>query len=312
MVYTVTLNPAIDKTVVISGFKAGSVNRIQSLREDAGGKGINVSKCLDNLGIKSVVAVIVGGAAGQQLIGMLNHLDISYLCSSVAEQTRTNLKIIDPEQGENTDINEPGPHVPVSTLTELRNLLGVKICPGDIVVLSGSLPKGADASLYKDWTNFFQALGALVFLDADGEAMREGIQANPYMIKPNDEELSRLLGKPMNSLEDLLQAGHSLLKAGIQEVVISLGSKGGLFLSKDGDYLAEALTVPVRSTVGAGDSMVAAMAYSKEKNLPREEQIRLAVAMGAASVMCDGTQAPEKALVWELAKQVEIQEVERK
>lgn len=312
MVYTVTLNPAIDKTVVIPGFKAGSVNRIQSLREDAGGKGINVSKCLDNLGIKSVAAVIVGGTAGQQLIGMLNHLDISYLSTTVAEQTRTNLKIIDPEQGENTDINEPGPHVPVSKLTELRNLLGVIICPGDIVVLSGSLPKGADASLYKDWTNFFQALGALVFLDADGEAMREGIQANPYMIKPNDEELSRLLGKPMNSLEDLLQAGHSLLKAGIQEVVISLGSKGGLFLSKDGDYLAEALTVPVRSTVGAGDSMVAAMAYSKEKNLPREEQIRLAVAMGAASVMCDGTQAPEKELVWELAKQVKIQEVERK
>ena len=118
--------------------------------------------------------------------------------------------------------------------------------------------------------------------------MREGIKAIPYMIKPNDEELSRLLGKPLSALEELIQAGQSLLKTGIQEVVISLGSKGGLFLSKEDCFLAEALTVPVRSTVGAGDSMVAAMAYGKEKHLPRQQQIQLAVAMGAASVMCDG------------------------
>ena len=94
-------------------------------------------------------------------------------------------------------------------------------------------------------------------------------------------------------------------------MVISLGSKGGLFLNREGCFLAEALKVPVRSTVGAGDSMVAAMAYGKEKDLPRQQQIQLAVAMGAASVMCDGTQAPDRELVRELAKQVTIKEVER-
>lgn len=309
MIYTVTLNPAIDKTVVIPRFTAGSVNRIQSLRVDAGGKGINVSKCLDHLGVKSTAAMIVGGTAGQQLTQMLGQLGISYLPTFVDGQTRTNLKVINPERGENTDINEPGPNVSEATLLELRNGLGEIILPGDLVILSGSLPKGADATLYKEWIDFFQSRGAQVFLDADGEAMRQGIQAVPYLIKPNDEELARLLGKPMQSLEDLLQAGHSLLETGIREVVISLGAKGALFLSEVGDFLADALTVPVRSTVGAGDSMVAAMAYGKEKNLPREQQIRLAVAMGAASVMCDGTQAPDKALVWDLAEQVKIQEV---
>lgn len=309
MVYTVTLNPAIDKTVVIPNFTAGSVNRIQSVRVDAGGKGINVSKCLDNLGVKSTAAVIVGGTSGQQLMEMLEQLGIACLSTSVAEQTRTNLKIIDPEQGKNTDINEPGPMVQERTLEELKNQLGVRIDQGDIVILSGSLPRGTDTALYKAWTDYFQSLGAMVFLDADGEAMRQGIQAVPYLIKPNDEELSRLLGRPMDTMEHLLQAGHSLLETGIREVVISLGAKGALFLNETGDFLAEALSVPVRSTVGAGDSMVAAMAYGKEKNLPREQQIRLAVAMGAASVMCDGTQAPDKDLVWDLAKQVKIQEV---
>lgn len=309
MVYTVTLNPAIDKTVVIPDFTAGNVNRIQSLRVDAGGKGINVSKCLDSLGVKSTAAVIVGGTVGQQLMGMLEQLGISCLCASVDEQTRTNLKIIDPAQGKNTDINEPGPTVPEKTLEELKHQLGTKIGQGDTVILSGSLPKGADTTLYRAWTQFFQSLGARVFLDADGDAMKAGIQAKPYLIKPNDEELSRLLGKPMDTMENLLQAGRSLMETGIQEVVISLGSKGALFLSGEGNYLVQALSVPVKSTVGAGDSMVAAMAYGKEKDLPREQQIRLAVAMGAASVMCDGTQAPDKDLVWDMAKQVKIQEV---
>lgn len=309
MIYTVTLNPAIDKTVDIPGFTAGKVNRIEGLRMDAGGKGINVTKCLANLGQPSMAAMLLGGKSGQVIQEMLAQQSIATLIVPVSGETRTNLKIIDSTGHSNTDINEPGPHVSEAALDQLMEQIGEKISPGDIVILSGSLPRGADAATYRHWCTCFQRLGALVYLDADGEAMREGIQAIPYMIKPNDEELSRLLGKPMDTLEELLQAGRSLLASGIEEVVISLGSKGALFLNREGACLADALTVPVRSTVGAGDSMVAAMAYGKEKSLPREEQIRLAVAMGAASVMCDGTQAPDKDLVRELAKQVKIQEV---
>lgn len=310
MIYTVTLNPAIDKTVEIPGFTAGKVNRIQSLRVDAGGKGINVTKCLTNLGTDSTAAMLVGGSSGKNIQQMLAEQNIRTLAVSVSGETRTNLKIIDPTGHSNTDINEPGPFVGEEALDELKKQIAQQIHAGDAVILSGSLPKGADPATYKTWCTYFQELGALVYLDADGEAMKEGIQAVPYMVKPNDEELSRLLGKPLETLEDLVQAGQSLLNMGIQDVVISLGSKGGLFLNREGCFLAEALKVPVRSTVGAGDSMVAAMAYGKEKNLPRQQQIQLAVAMGAASVMCDGTQAPDRELVWELAKQVTIKEVE--
>lgn len=309
MIYTVTLNPAIDKTVVIPNFSAGKVNRIQSLRIDAGGKGINVTKCLDNLGVKSIAGAILGGAAGEIIFALLAQRGLNALPVAVAGETRTNLKIIDQAQGENTDINEPGPDVPEETLLELRNRIGAKICPGDIVILSGSLPKGADASLYHEWTTFFNSLEAVVFLDADGQAMQEGIKAKPYLIKPNDVELSRIVCRDLSTEREIIEAGEALLHAGIKEVVISLGSNGAIFISEDGKFKANALKVPVLSTVGAGDSMVAAMAYGLEKKLPRDKRIQLAIAMGSASVMCDGTQAPDAELVWKLAEQVEIQEV---
>lgn len=309
MIYTVTLNPAIDKTVVIPNFSAGNVNRIQSLRTDAGGKGINVSKCLNSLGAKSISGALLGGSTGEQILSAMTQMGLNPLHVAVSGQTRTNLKIIDPERGENTDINEPGPEVSEASVLELRNRIGDKIRPGDIVILSGSLPKGAVPSLYREWTDFFNALGATVFLDADGEPMRQGILASPYLVKPNDLELSRIAGRELTGQEALIEAGEVLRKTGIREVVISLGAEGAIFLSADGRYKASSLHVPVLSTVGAGDSMVAAMAYGLEKGLPREKQIRLAVAMGAASVMCDGSQAPDAELVWQLAEKVEIQEV---
>lgn len=311
MICTVTLNPAIDKTVEIPDFAAGKVNRVQSLRLDAGGKGINVTKCLASLGVTSVAAMLLGGSSGEKIRRMLTEQNIQILTASVSGETRTNLKVIDPTGHTNTDINEPGPKVTCEDLDGLKLQIGRRIHPGDVVILSGSLPQEASVSTYRVWGEYFRELGALVYLDADGEAMREGIRAIPYLIKPNDDELSRLVGQPLISMEDMIQAGSSLLETGIQEVVISLGSKGGLFLSKDNCYLAEALTVPVCSTVGAGDSMVAAMVYGKEKKLPRQQQIQLAIAMGAASVMRDGTQAPDSELVWDLAKKVRVQEVQR-
>lgn len=309
MIYTVTLNPAIDKTVVIENFSAGSVNRVGSVREDAGGKGINVSKCLKKLGVDSVAAMILAGEAGDKLEAMLRELGISTLQVRAEGQSRTNLKIIDPVKKENTDINEPGPVVSAELLESLKEKLGEQIQPGDIVILSGSLPAGVDRGLYGAWTAYFRGLGACVYLDADGEPMRKGMAAVPYMIKPNNDELAALLGKPSLSMEEMLAEGKRLLGTGIREIVISLGGDGALFVSGDGCYHAEGLSVPVKSTVGAGDSVVAAAAYGQVENLSREARIRLCVAIGAASVMQSGTQPPEASLVWELAQQVKLKKL---
>lgn len=306
MIYTVTLNPAIDKTVVIENFSAGMVNRVTSVREDAGGKGINVSKCLKKLGQDSVAAMILAGDTGRRLEKMLGVLEIPVLPVWAAGENRTNLKIIDPIKKENTDINEPGPVVTQELLQNLREALREQVKQGDILVLSGSLPAGVDRSLYEQWTAYFREKGVCVYLDADGEPMRSGMKSLPYLIKPNNDELAALVEKPALSKEEMIAEGKRLLGTGIAEIVISLGGDGALFISADGCWKAEGLDVPVKSTVGAGDSVVAAMAFGQVRNLPRETKIKLAVAMGAASVMQSGTQPPEAQLVWELAQQVKI------
>lgn len=306
MIYTVTLNPAIDKTVVIENFSAGMVNRVTSVREDAGGKGINVSKCLKKLGQDSVAAMILAGDTGRRLEKMLGVLEIPVLPIWAAGENRTNLKIIDSVKKKNTDINEPGPVVTQELLQNLRGALREQVNQGDILVLSGSLPAGVDRSLYEQWTAYFREKGVCVYLDADGEPMRSGMKSLPYLIKPNNDELAALVEKPALSQEEMIAEGKRLLGTGIAEIVISLGGDGALFISADGCWKAEGLDVPVKSTVGAGDSVVAAMAFGQVRNLPREAKIKLAVAMGAASVMQSGTQPPEAQLVWELAQQVKI------
>ena len=307
MIYTVTLNPAIDKTVQIPRFCPGEVNRVQAVREDAGGKGINVSKCLKALGTASAAAVLLAGQTGQQIENMLAQEGLQLLPVQAQGQTRTNLKIVDGVCGKNTDINEPGPQVGANVLQILLDSLCAKLQPGDIVVLSGSLPMGAPRDTYRRWTEKFRTLVVRLLLDADGEAMAEGVKGMPYMVKPNETELARLLGQPMEQEEQIIAGGKALLKMGISNAVISLGGAGALFCWEDAVYRAEGLSVPVQSTVGAGDSVVAAMAYAMEKNLSREESIALAMAMGAASVMQSGSQAPNMDTVAKLAKQVKIQ-----
>lgn len=291
MIYTVTLNPALDKTVEIPGMALDTVNRITEMRTDPGGKGINVSKVIAKLGGESCAAGILGGESGKMLEKLLENENFTTQFRFVEGQTRTNLKIIDREGHTNTDINEPGLTVTAAELDALLRELLAELRPGDIVVLAGSLPKGAPQDTYRSWTAACKKAGARVFLDADGALLAEGIKAAPHLIKPNDGELSRLAGKKLETLEELTAEGRKLLERGIERVVISLGGRGALYLRKG-------------STVGAGDSVVAALAYAEAQGLSEEEAVRLSTAAGAANVMCSGTQAAEREAVEALLPKV--------
>lgn len=304
MIYTVTLNPALDKTVEIPGMALDTVNRITEMRTDPGGKGINVSKVIAKLGGESCAVGILGGESGRTLEKLLENENFTTRFRFVEGQTRTNLKIIDREGHTNTDINEPGLTVTAAELDALLRELLAELRPGDIVVLAGSLPKGAPQDTYRTWTAACKKAGARVFLDADGALLAEGIKAAPHLIKPNDGELSRLAGKKLETLEELTAEGRKLLERGIERVVISLGGRGALYLRKGSTIYAEGLRVPVGSTVGAGDSVVAALAYAEAQGLSEEEAVRLSTAAGAANVMCSGTQAAEREAVEALLPKV--------
>lgn len=306
MIYTVTLNPALDKTVEIPGFTLDTVNRITALRTDPGGKGINVSKVIAKLGGTSRALGILGGKAGRVIAEALaeEHLDCCFI--EAEGETRTNLKVVDPVNHTNTDINEPGIRVNEAILNELLAKLTGMIAPGDIVVLSGSLPAGAPRDTYRVWVDACKNSGAKVFLDADGDLLAEGLKAAPYLIKPNNDELSRLMGRTLETPEELAEAARGLLADGIGRVVVSMGGKGALYVNANETVYAEGLKVPVGSTVGAGDSVVAALAFAEDRGMSLEDTVRLSTATGAANVMCSGTQAAEYSVIETLIPQVKF------
>lgn len=309
MIYTVTLNPALDKTVEIPGMALDTVNRITSMRTDPGGKGINVSKVIAKLGGESCAVGILGGESGRTLLAALEREGLRTHFRFVEGQTRTNLKIIDRALHTNTDINEPGLTVSPADLDALlRDLLSM-VHEGDIVVLAGSLPQGAPQDTYRVWTAACREKGARVCLDADGVLLAEGLKAAPYLIKPNEDELSRLVGHRLTDTDELIAEGRRLLKGDVTRVVISLGERGALYLRGNEVLYAEGLSVPVGSTVGAGDSVVAALAYADSLGMSDEDAVRLSTATGAANVMCSGTQPAEWEAVEKLLPQVKIRRI---
>lgn len=185
----------------------------------------------------------------------------------------------------------------------LRRFLA-RIAPGDLVVLSGSLPAGAPADTYRRWTERCRQASARVFLDADGEALARGLQAGPYLIKPNRDELSRLVGRPLSSCADIAEAAQGLFAYGVRKIVVSLGGEGALYLTEGKMWQAQAVPVPVGSTVGAGDSMLAALALAAQRQMDVDQSIRLSMATGAANVMTSGTQPANYAAIAPLLQKV--------
>ena len=300
MIYTVTLNPALDKTVEIPSLTIDAVNRITTMRT-----GINVSKVISKLGGKSIASGILGGDTGRAILSALKEMELETCFHFVNGETRTNMKVIDPVSRTNTDINEPGVTVSEEILSGLLKELLEIVREDDIVVISGSMPKGSPKETYFTWTKAFNAKGAKVLLDADGELLKAGLKASPYLIKPNNHELSAFVGRTLETPEELAVTAREIMKEyGIAKVVVSMGGDGALYVTKDESIYAEGLKVPVGSTVGAGDSVVAALAVAEESGMSLEETVRLSTATGAANVMCSGTQAAEFEVIKDLIPKV--------
>lgn len=291
MVITVTLNPAMDKTLMVENFKAGAVNRAKASRYDIGGKGINVSKVLIEFGIPSLCLGFLGGIWEQSFKDALDKRKIKHDFVSIKRDTRTNTKIVDITNNVFTDINEPGPEI---TPEELELFIGKfnNSCKAeDIVVLSGGAAPGVPKDIYKTLIEIAKNKGTLCILDADGELLKYGLEAEPDIIKPNEHELRKLLCQDISTKDQMIQTAKRLQSSGISKVLVSLGEKGSILVAPEGVYEAEGLKVKVKSTVGAGDSMVAALIYSHLKSFNHKDTLAFAQATATATVMMEGTEA---------------------
>ena len=310
MIITVTFNPAIDKTAEVKTMVAGGLNRLSNVMQDAGGKGVNVSKTIHAFGGNSLCTGFLAGSAGEYIDTALRKLNIASDFVWVDGMTRTNLKVLD-EDMELTELNEAGPEIGVEEVNQLVEKI-CELCKKDtIVVLSGNVSKGVDTNIYHTMIERIKAEGGRVVYDADGELFAKGVRARPLVIKPNKYELATYFGVAQDvSNEEIIKLAKTLLNEDTQYVVVSMGKEGSIFITKDAVIQAEALKVEAHSSVGAGDAMVAGITYAIEQNYSLEEMIRFAVAASAGAVMTKGTQPAEKEVVEELKQKVVLKTLE--
>ncbi len=288
MIITVTMNPCIDRTVTIEQFRYGGMNRIQTSREDASGKGINVAIVYKELGGEALCTGINYLERGNLIRGRLNGLGIRHDFIEVPGTVRMNLKIFDKAKEIITEVNEPGAQVVPSALEDFKYALAGLTSMAEMVILSGSVPLGVPTTIYKD----IMEMGCNIkwVLDAEGALFAEGLKGQPYLIKPNLFELEKALNCTLKDHKDIVRGARSLFSYGITMACVSMGAEGAIMVNEKEAYYAPPLPIEVKSTVGAGDSMVAAFCLALEEGADLKEVLRRGSAAAAATVVNEGTQ----------------------
>jgi 1-phosphofructokinase len=296
----ITLNPAIDRTITIQNFQAGKVNRVQGEYSNAGGKGVNVASSLADAGHRVAVTGFLGRENVNLFERLFAHKRISDYFVRLEGETRVGIKITDPVLKETTDINFPGAEPLPSDLASLRTTIGQ--IDAEWFVIAGSLPPGVQTTIYRELTESLKTQGRKVALDTSGETLNHAIQALPAFIKPNIHELEGLVGRQLSGPDDVAAAARELVSRGIDTVVVSMGAEGACFVSGEGVLFATPPSIEVRSTVGAGDAMVAGVLSGKLRGLSLAEIAQLSTAFSVRTIGKLGTDVS----VQEIAQKVSV------
>jgi len=313
MITTLTLNPAIDVTFTVSEFSPDDSNRVEEVIRTPGGKGVNVSRVVKVLGGKATTLGLLGGYQGIEFKKMLEAEGLYIWSVDSKSPTRENIAIKDKKTGKMTRFNLPGGAVTKFEYAELINLVKQLADTTNTFVLSGSLPPGLPANTYAKLINQIKKENpkCQIVLDADGEALELGVKAKPFLVKPNEHELERLFRKKIKTMPEKIKALKQLQSQGIPFVVLSLGSKGSLALLPDKTlYLVHAPHVRVRSTLGAGDALVAGIIHSLQQE-PKNylKAVIYGTAVSSAKVICDASKLCYPRAVSPLMKRVKFQKM---
>ncbi|WP_240962237.1 1-phosphofructokinase family hexose kinase [Sphingobium sp. TB-6] len=304
-VFTVTLNPAIDQTVMLDRLVPGEVHRACSIRQDAGGKGINAASCLADWDVPVTVLGLLGGANAAPFDVLFAAKSIIDRCQRHAGSTRVNLKLVDPHG--TTDINMDGVAATGASIDAVIATLDEQVGAGDLVILSGSLPPGCPADIYASLTAMLQRRGATILLDSSGPALRHALAGPvlPTVLKPNLHELAEWHGGPIDAPHQIVDVAHKLLDRGVDLIAVSMGAQGALFLTRSEALRARLTAQSVESTVGAGDAMVAGLAAALIEGAGLDRIARLSTAFAVGKLGCAGPHLPARNEIEALAACVE-------
>ena len=293
LIYTITLNPALDRTVWINQILIDESNRIEHEQSYAGGKGIDVSKVLIALGVTNKALGFVGGFAGEEVQGLLLNNGIPCDFTGISGETRTNVVVNNMSTGNQTVLSAKGPEIKPYDLMQMIHKVE-KLEEPDIVIISGSIPPGVHPEIYRRLIEIAKGKGARVILDTDGDAIKVSISSSPDAIKPNIHELSRLVDMELTETDEIVAAARSVRERGIGIVLVSMGARGILLVAEHEQYLAVPPKVKVENTIGAGDSAVAGFVYGLDKGKKPKDALVFAVAAGTATTLRPGTALCQK------------------
>lgn len=308
-VVTVTLNPALDLTGSLEALHTGTVNLIESGSIHPAGKGINVAKVLAELGAEVTVTGLLGKNNQAVFVDLFNTLQINDQFIRVHGDTRINVKIVE-KYGQVSDLNFPGVTISAAEIAEFEQTLFKLAQTHEIFVIAGSLPQGVTPELCASWVEALHKAGKKVFFDSSNQALSAGVNAHPYLVKPNDEELSTLLNLSLTNTDEIKDAAQQLLQQGCENVVISLGGHGVLWLSQDGWLKSKPPKIQVVSTVGAGDTLVAGLCWGELNQWNKSQSLSFATALAALAVSQVGVGVEDIEQVKTLQKEIHITELD--
>jgi 1-phosphofructokinase/tagatose 6-phosphate kinase len=313
VILTVTLNAAIDRTVAVPNFRLGRRHRAVESRTVAGGKGVNVARALKLLGRPVIATGLAGGPTGARILELLTEEAILNDFTRIRGESRTNLAIIDPTSGEQTEINERGPEVATDEVDQFIEKLLYLAQGASLCVLAGTLPPGVDPALYARLVAELRRLGVQTLLDTEGEPMRLGLRAEPAIVAPNVEEAEGAVGHEFNDADDLALGLASLLEMGAREAIITRPAGCVAILAEDAArhrYEVEIDPLEPVSGVGSGDCFLAGYAATRYDGASPRECLAFGVACGAESTQHFGAGTINAREAERLLSRVEVREVE--
>jgi 1-phosphofructokinase/tagatose 6-phosphate kinase len=313
VIVTVTLNAAVDRTLTVPNFQRGQRHRASEGLTLAGGKGINIARALKRLGVPVIATGLAGGGTGMRIVEELTGEAILNDFVRIEDDSRTSTAIVDPTGGSYTEVNEWGPHVGREELEILLEKLAYLSRAGDHVIFAGSLPRGVDPSFYGEAIRDLNRRGILTVLDSEGEALRLGAQAEPFLVSPNEREAEGLVGQEFHDDDDFLAGLDAIAELGARNVLITRESGCWALLRSDRTvhrYRALAPRIDPVSAVGSGDVLLAGFVAARVEDRTDEEALRAAVAAGAASTLELGAGRLEPREAGRLVAGVQVAELE--